>query len=120
MRIRELLEGKKFNDNDFVKTENGQRDIDYDLAEDLVYFINNNDDVYRRQLYPAIARHLNAKKSLSPSLFKSVIADSYQLYRKEYPIRELPASLDSETCQEACEKLHDEIDKAIQEGKLGN
>ena len=65
MRIQELLEGKKFDDLDFVTKENGKRSINFDLAEDLIHFMNQDDDVYRRHTYPAIANCLDkmSKKS---------------------------------------------------------
>ena len=59
MRINELLEAKKFDDSDFVKDTEGNREIDYDLTEDLVFFMNNDDEVYRRHLYPSISKCLS-------------------------------------------------------------
>ena len=41
MRIRELLEGKQFNDLDFVKQTNDKREIDYDLVIVLIKSVQN-------------------------------------------------------------------------------
>lgn len=120
MRIRELLEGKNFKDLDFVKQDADKREINYDLAEDLVYFMQNDDDVYRRHVYPSIARCLDtirAKKPVNPSIFKTAVLDSYKRYTKEYPIRELPVELDQKLCKETCTKMLDEIQKNFKDGK---
>ena len=120
MRITELLEGKTFNDLDFIKQNNDKKEIDYDLAEDLIYFMQNNDDVYRRHVYPSIAKCIEAfkhKKNTKPSIFKSAVLDSYNNYVKEFPIRELPHSLDNSVCEEICSKIHEEICQQIQDGK---
>lgn len=114
MRIRELLETKDFNDLDFVKKTGDKDEIDYDLVEDLVFFMNNDDDTYRRHVYPAVSkciRIIDANKEPSPSIFKSAVLDSYKNYIKEYPIRELPDDLDRETCEEVCSKMHEEVCK---------
>jgi len=104
MRITELLEGKNFDDLQFVKhKEDGGREVDFDVPEDLVFFMNHDDDVFRRIVYPTVAKCIDR-------------IDANQ-YIKKYPIRELPDSIDEETCNEACEKMHEEICKNHSEGK---
>lgn len=121
MRIRELLEGKKFNDLNFItKNEKGETDISYDLVEDLVYYLNNSDDVYRHLLYPTIAKcveTMESNKNISPSVFNKVVKEAYKKYIKEFPIKQLPGSIDEQTCNEVCEKMHEEFCKDYQEGK---
>jgi hypothetical protein len=120
MRINELLEGKHFKDDDFVsKTETG-REINYDLAEDLVYFMNHDDSIYRRHLYPNIAKCISIterKKKPASKIFKSAVEDSYKRYMKEFPIRELPEDIEEKVCEQVCEKLRDSICKDIADGK---
>jgi hypothetical protein len=121
MRIRELLEGKKFNDLNFItKTEDGRTDIAYDLVEDLVFYLNNNDDLYRRHLYPVISNcveSMNSNKEPSPNVFKKVVEQAYKNYIKEFPIRQLPHTIEEQTCNEVCQKMHEEFCKNFQEGK---
>lgn len=112
MRIRELLEGKKFNDLDFVKKDGDKEDIDFDLTEDLVYYMNHDDDVYRRCVYPSVAKcvgKLDNNQSTNPSIFTNAVKESYKHYIKKFPIRHLPADIDEEICKEVCEKMHEEI-----------
>jgi len=112
MRIRELLEGKKFNDLDFVKKDGDKSDIDYDLTEDLVFYMNNDDDVYRRVVYPSVVtctNRLESNRKTTPSIFTNAVKESYKQYIKKFPMRQLPLDIDEEVCKEACEKMHEEI-----------
>lgn len=112
MRIRELLEGKKFNDLDFVKKDGDKTDIDYDLTEDLVFYMNHDDDVYRRVVYPSVVActdRLENNRSTNPSIFTNAVKESYKQYLKKFPMRQLPQDIDEEICKEACEKMHETI-----------
>lgn len=118
MRIEELFESTKFNPAEFVKVGEGK--IDYDLAEDLAFFMNNDDDVYRRAVYPAVAKCHEAferKKPFKPSAFKQAALESYAAYIKKFPIRELPSDLDDDVCNEVCEKLYKEIQEDLGSSK---
>lgn len=110
MRIIDLFENTNFKEEEFLnKDKNG---VDYDLAEDLVFFMNHDDDIYRRKVYPTVAKCLEAikqKKSVKPSIFKQAATECYNSYRNKYPIRALPNTLDEEICNEVCEKLFNEI-----------
>ncbi len=121
MRIRELLEGKFFKDDDFVtKTEKG-REINYDLAEDLIYFMNHDDATYRRHMYPNITKCIDIserKKKPAASIFKKAVEESYKRYIKEFPIRELPEDIEEELCNEICDKIRETVCKDIADGKF--
>ena len=120
MRIRELLESKYFNDAEFVTPTEGGRELNFDLAEDLIYFMNHDDDVYRRHVFPSIARcldNVNENRPIKPGMFRPAVEQSYKIYAKKYPIRELPDSLDEQVCKDICTKIHDEFKKHVEEGK---
>jgi hypothetical protein len=122
MRIIELLEGNNFKDLDFVKPvgDEGNREINFDLIEDLLFFMNNDDEAYRRHLHPAISNcmeRVEAKKKTSPKMFEKAIRACYTMYNNQYPIREIPDTLDEKVCKEACEKLHEEVSQHIKDGK---
>jgi hypothetical protein len=118
MRIQELLEGKYFNDLNFVKNTEGGRELDYDLAEDIVHFMHNDDQVYRRHVYPKIAHYLEHKRKVKSELFGPAVKESYKLYVQKFPIRELPDDLDEETYQQVCDKLKEEINQHISDSKI--
>jgi len=120
MRINELLENKHFKEDDFVQKSGEGRELNFDLAEDLIHFMNQDDDVYRRHTYPAIANcmdKLESKRDPSINIFKPAVENSYKLYVKKFPIRELPDSLDEEMCKQICEKIHEDVIQHINDGK---
>jgi hypothetical protein len=119
MRIRELLEGRDFDDTPFVKHTADKREIDYDLTDDLIHFMHNDDHVYRRHLYPTIldcVDQLKVKKPVKTGLFKNAVEESYKTYVNKYPIKELPTRLDEKTCEDICKKLKEDILKHIEDG----
>ena len=120
MRIRELLENKLFKGEDFVTSTQAGSEINYDLAEDLIHYLNNDDDVYRRHLFPSITKCIDIverKKKPAASIFKLAVEEGYKKYIKDYPIRELPETIDAEVCENICNKLREEVCKDISEGK---
>lgn len=117
MRIIDLLESTK----NELEPEKDKYGLDYDLSEDVVYFMNNDDDTYRRHVYPTIVkclRQLEHKKQSKPSIFKTAALESYKNYIRKFPeIRELPDTLDEELTKSICDKLHEEFCKHSEEGK---
>lgn len=119
MRIQDLFENTNFDETEYIDKKEGT--IDYDLAEDLAFFMNNNDDVYRRSVFPAVTKCVEAfknKKSVKPSVFKQSALESYRAYKDQYPIRSLPDDLDEELCNEVCEKMYKEVQESLAEKKL--
>lgn len=114
MRIRELFENKYFNPVQYVSEvgDNKDNEINYDLVEDLFYFINNDDDIYRKKLYPIIAFFLEKRKvnKVPPAkIFARMVEESYDEYKKQFPIKELPKDLSQEMNTKICEKLYDMV-----------
>jgi hypothetical protein len=120
MRIRELLENFNFKENDYVKQHGDKHELDYDLVEDLVHFMHNDDDVYRRHTFQPIMKcvdNIKSKKPTNSKVFVEAVKECYKLYKKKFPIRELDDELDEETCKKVCVKLHDEVKEHIASGK---
>lgn len=121
MRIRELLEGKHVDDfSEFVEKDNDKGGINFDLVEDLVFFMHNNDDAYRRHVYPSIAKcveHSKSKKDINPAMFKNAALESYNRYVTEFPMRELPNSLDNATLKQVCVKMKEDFNTHFNDGK---
>jgi hypothetical protein len=122
MRIIELLEGNNFNERDHIKQigDKGGQELDFDLVGDLIFFMNNDDEAYRRHLHPTISiciDRINANKSTKPSVFDNAVHKCYHMYVQKYPIRILDDSLDDALCNEICEKLHEEVCQHITDGK---
>lgn len=118
MRIKDLFENKYQDFKEFVDPKKG---LLFDLAEDLIYFMNNDDDTYRRHVYPSVSNCLNkikSNKKVDPLIFKAPASESYKNYRAQYPIRELPDELDEKTLNEVCHKYYEEICKHVEEDKF--
>mgnify|MGYP003349497560 CR=1 FL=1 len=117
MRINDLFEHKI---DGFVEYKNGEPELKFDLAEDLTYFMNNDDESYRRHLYPVIALCLKKSKnndSFSPAIFKKATMECYKNYLKQFPIRELPEELDDKLTKAVCERLHEEFQSHLRDDK---
>lgn len=123
MRVIELLENKDFSDIDKLADTAGtdQDDgLDFDLVEDLVYFMNNDDDAYRRHVYPHIVKcvsHIKRKVPTKSSIFRLAALECYKDYSKKFPIRGLPESLEEKQIKQVCDKMHEEVCKHASEGK---
>lgn len=120
MRIVELLEGNDVKDLEFVKKDPDGTKIDFDLVEDLTFFMNNDDDMYRRHVYPLITKcvsHIKAKQKIDPMIFKSSVSKCYEQYVEEYPIKELPETLEDKTCKAICKKMLEDFKKHHSDGK---
>jgi hypothetical protein len=120
MRIRELLENNNFKEDDFVKATGEKREIDYDLVEDLIHFMHNDDHIYRRHVYPVLMKCIDGikgKKATHSKMFAEAIKECYKLYKKKFPIRELDDELSEDTCKQACTKMYEEVKEHISAGK---
>jgi hypothetical protein len=120
MRITELLEGKKFNDLDFIRKEGDKTELAFDLIEDLAYFLNNDDDIYRRYVYPAVNKcveSIKRNKTVSSSVFKTAVGEGYKEYIRKFPLKELADTLEDTLCKKVCDKMHEDVCKDVTEGK---
>ena len=120
MRITELLEGKEFDDLEFVKKDGDKEGIDYDLVEDLMYFMNHDDDAYRRHVYPAITDcvdRINSNRKTTPAIFKNAVEECYKSYIQKFPIRDLKDSLEDDLFSDTCNKMYKEVCNNVKEGK---
>lgn len=111
MRIRELVENVQ------DKNHNGIDDqLEYDLADDLLFFMNNDDDTYRRHTYPVLFKAKSAYDKgmkVNRSLFSDAVSNAYSGYCKKFPRRELPESLPKEINTQVCNSLYDECKKKV-------
>lgn len=119
MRITDLLENAHFKSEDFIKQTDDGNEINYDLVDDLVFFLNNDDDAYRRYLLPAVHKFIDRKKAdenIKYTIFKTAVANGYKEYIKQYPIRELSDTIDAKIWRAVCKKLFDDASKDMEDG----
>jgi hypothetical protein len=119
MRIKDLLENAHFKSEEFIKQSEDGNEIDFDLTEDLVFFLNNDDDAYRRHLLPAVYNFIDKQKAGNNpkyTIFKTAVADGYKRYTKEYPMRELPTEIDTKIWKLSCKKIFNDVSKDMKDG----
>jgi len=88
-----------------------KEEIDYDLHDDLIYFMNADPEFYRKNYFPVQSRFQNycdAGKDVNPLAFKKIIVKAYESYKQKFPLPQLEESLDDEQLREICEKLHNQ------------
>lgn len=121
MRINELFESSdQF--KEFVDPES-ESGLAYDLAEDVVFFMNNDDDTYRQHVFPSVIEFLEMMKhnqKTSPAMFKNAAINSYKNYYSKFPIRELPVELNGQLAEAVCKKFYEELCRYHTEGTLGD
>jgi hypothetical protein len=109
MRINELLEHIQ------DKNHNGIDDqLEFDLSDDLLFFMHHDDDVYRRHVYPAILKYKQRTKNglkVHQNLFSDAVNSSYTEYCKKYPLRKLPEDLPKDVHNKLCTTMCDDIKK---------
>lgn len=120
MRIIDLLESKDFDELEFVSKNGDKSELNYDLIEDLAFFMNSDDDIYRRLVYPAVHKCINCiknKTKINSNIFRPAVIESYKTYIKNFPIRELSDDIEEELCNKVCLKMKEDLMKNYQEGK---
>lgn len=99
--------------------EVGAPNLGYDLKDDLVFFMNQDPEFYRKKYYPAMLKYkkyIAKDKKIEPRAFAGLVDEAYQAYQNKFPVEGLPLSLDKEMCQEICEYMHETETKNIQDG----
>ena len=86
--------------------------LDFDLVEDLIFFIYNDQEFYRTRFYPAEVKFkklANAGTTPRPSSFKSIVQDAYAKYYDKFKTEGLSSSLPDEALSQTCSKLHAKV-----------
>ena len=92
---------------------------DFDLSEDLQFFIRNDPEFYRKYYFPFIVRLKEAKANktkFSAKAFESLVKHAYNVYRDKFNEENLPTNIDDEVVKEICANLYREELKNIEEG----
>lgn len=82
MKIKELLE-----DAD---------DLKYDVVDDVLFFMRNNDSFYRHHYYPAINKvsdHFKRRKKIKKSIVDKLVNYAIPVYCKKYKIANEPKKI---------------------------
>ena len=107
MKIFELFNPDKFKDEEF------------DIKDDLMFFMNNQPEFYRKHYYPSMCKFKSmheAGKKLSPAAFRPMVEKAYKMYTSEFPLESLDDTINKETCEEICTKVHSTELENIKQG----
>jgi hypothetical protein len=108
MLIQEML------DKQLEKSELG-----YDLKDDLVFFMNNDPEFYRKQYYPAMLKfkkYCKEDKRIQSRAFNNLVNDAYDFYKTKFPVEGLDEMLNKETCESICEYILELETKNVKDG----
>ena len=122
MRINELCESVDLELDKKEKDPNDPHGLGFDLKDDLMFFMQHDDDAYRRHTFPAILKiknQLDSGKGADYKLFDKAIKEVYNKYCDKFQIRELPYELEQEMLEEMCQQLYEEECEKIKNGHYG-
>ena len=84
---------------------------DFDLADDLVFFMRNDPQFYRQDYHPFMQkfnRHCNAGRSVSAKAFMPIVKNAFERYKNSFPVEGMEDALTDQDLKEICEKLSGE------------
>ena len=124
MKLYEMFGNQDISIEDMLKTDtkvvkNEQGKYEFDLGEDLVFFMHNNDDFYRRHFFPVLKTckaQFESGGKFSHRVFKPIINKAYEAYKKEFPIRELEESLEDDFKEQVARNIYDTELKNLEDG----
>lgn len=93
---------------------------DFDIGDDLCFFMNNDPQFYRKHYFPFIIRLKEAKSKktkFSAKAFEAMVKHAYNVYKETFPNEpNLPTELEEDQVKGICENLYREELKNIEEG----
>lgn len=98
MKITELVNPENFNVED------------YDLHDDLQFFMNNDPEFYRKHYYPAVIKLKICKDrgtDFDSEKFAPLVIEAYKIYKNKFPVKNLSKSLNDEELKEISAKIYE-------------
>lgn len=98
MKIDELVNLEKYNVDE------------YDLHDDLQFFMNNDPDFYKKHYYPTVLKMKLCRDrgdDFNPINLSSLVHEAYELYKKKFPVKNLESKLKNEDLEKVCSKIYE-------------
>ncbi len=98
---------------------NMKRD-DFDLQDDLIFFMRNDPQFYRQDYHPFLQkfnRHCDAGRKVGTKAFIPIVNRAFECYQTSFPVEGLESKLSERDLEEICEKLQVEETKFYHEDK---
>jgi len=86
-----------------------KNDIDFDIVDDLLQFINNDTTFYKEVFYPIVQKIENHHKynlPINKALLVPVVKRAYDVYKDVYDLDQLPEKLSPEDLSDICNQLY--------------
>lgn len=83
-------------------------EVDFDLHDDLSFFMNNDPEFYRQEYFPFLDKfnkHCDAGRAVHPKAFAPMVIKAYKVYKNKFPSEGLSDALSEEDIHDICEKL---------------
>jgi hypothetical protein len=84
---------------------------DFDLNDDLIFFMRNDPQFYRTEYHPFLQkfnRHCDAGRAVSTKAFAPIVLKAFDHYRNTFPVEGLEEKLSNRDLEEVCDKLQGE------------
>lgn len=84
---------------------------EFDLTDDLVFFMRNDPQFYRQDYHPFIQkfnRHCDAGRRVTAKAFVPIVKHAFECYKNSFPVEGMEETLSDRDLEEICEKLQSE------------
>ena len=91
--------------------DSDKKKLDFDLADDLTFFMRNDPSFYRTSYFPLVSKFTNRCRKDStpgPAFFKNIVTDAYKKYKEKFQVEALEEELSIDMLKEICTKIHKE------------
>lgn len=85
------------------------KELGFDLKDDLMCYMRNDPEFYRKEYYPVIrkfAKYSKSGKTVAPRAFKSLVDNAYEGYQNKFPVEGMAPELSNEMCEDICNEIH--------------
>ncbi len=83
---------------------------EYDVVEDLIFFMNNDPVFYRQDYYPSMLKFMHCNKTgkqFESSNFRPMVKKAYKMYHHKFPVKNLKKDINLEMLDEICSKIYE-------------
>jgi hypothetical protein len=105
--------------NDLLPADSEKKQLGYDLKDDLVCFMQNDPQFYRKEYFPIMHKfkeYVESGRSVHPRAFEGLVKKAYESYQNTFKVEGLEQDLEKEMCEAICEALHEQETKSIEDG----
>lgn len=94
---------------DLFPADSHKKELGYDLKDDLICFMQNDPDFYRKSYFPVMhhfKEYIDAGKLVHSRAFESLVKKAYEQYNNKFKVEGLEPELENSMCEEVCAELH--------------